>query len=157
MLVLPESEFRTELFIETRFFTTPSLCHDQLTAQYSCSSTAVAYNRSRKSLFAAPPYTPSAAAAATAPLPLLLLRPTGVRGPEGFSCGKFLPGRRYFLWNERHNRRDIIPPARLRIPPVPCTKLSSPHNERATKVILTKVPDQKFPKNFYFSRNFMLP
>ncbi|CAM9437473.1 unnamed protein product, partial [Ascophyllum nodosum] len=25
-----------------------------------------------------------------------------VRGPEGFSCGKFLPGRRYFLWNERH-------------------------------------------------------
>ena len=33
-----------------------------------------------------------------------------------------------------------------------CKKFSSPHNERATKVILTKVPDQKFPKNFHFSR-----
>ena len=27
---------------------------------------------------------------------------------------------------------------RLRIPPDPCTKLSSPHNERAQKVLLTK-------------------
>ena len=35
---------------------------------------------------------------------------TGVRGPEGFGRGKFLPGRGYLLWNERHDRRDIVPP-----------------------------------------------
>ena len=36
---------------------------------------------------------------------------TGVRGPEGFGSRKFLPGRGYLLWNERHDRRDIVPPS----------------------------------------------
>ena len=48
-------------------------------------------------------------------------------------------------------------PTRLRIPPDPCTKLSSPHNELAKKVLLTKVSDQKLPQNFHFFRNFLLP
>ena len=149
MLVLPESEFRTELFIETRFL--PSLCHDQLTAQYSCSSTAVAYNRSRKSLFAAPPYTPSAArrcccdrAAAAA-----------AAATDRCAALKVLAAGNSF--------QDVATFSGMSVTTAEtsfhhfCKKFSSPHNERATKVILTKVPDQKFPKNFYFSRNFMLP
>ena len=35
---------------------------------------------------------------------------TGVHGPEGFGSGKFLPGRGDLPWNERHDRRDIVPP-----------------------------------------------
>ena len=52
---------------------------------------------------------------------------------------------------------SILNQTRLRIPPDPFTKLSSPHNERAQKVLLTKVSDQKLPKNFHFLRNFLLP
>ena len=48
-------------------------------------------------------------------------------------------------------------PTRLRIPSVPCTKLSSPHNERAQKVLLTKFPTKSFHKTFTFFRNFLLP
>ena len=36
-------------------------------------------------------------------------------------------------------------------------KLSSPRNERAQKVLLTKVSDQKLPQNFDFFRNFLIP
>ena len=53
-------------------------------------------------------------------------------------------------WPERLN----FEPTRLRIPPVPCTKFSSPHNARAQKVLLTKVSDQKLPENFNFFTTF---
>ena len=142
MLVLPESEFRTELFIEKRFFTTPSLCHDQLTAQYSCSSTAVAYNRSRKSLFAAPPYTPSAARRCCCDRQVCAALKVLAAGNSFQDVATFSGMSVTTAETSFHHF---------------CKKFSSPHNERATKVILTKVPDQKFPKNFYFSRNFMLP
>ena len=48
-------------------------------------------------------------------------------------------------------------PTRLRIPSVPSTKLSSPHNERAQKVLLTKVSDQKLPQNFHFLSQLPAP
>ena len=48
-------------------------------------------------------------------------------------------------------------PTRLRIPSVPSTKISSPHNERAQKVLLTKVSDQKLPQNFHFLSQLSAP
>ena len=48
-------------------------------------------------------------------------------------------------------------PTRLRIPSVPCTKLSSPHNERAQKVLLTIVSDQKLPQKFHILSQISVP
>ena len=48
-------------------------------------------------------------------------------------------------------------PRRLRIPSVPCTKLSSPHNERAQEVLLTIVFDQKLPQNIHFPSQLSAP
>ena len=48
-------------------------------------------------------------------------------------------------------------PTRLRIPSVPCIKLSSPHNERAQNVLLTIVSDQKLPQKFHFLSQLSVP
>ena len=70
---------------------------------------------------------------------------TGVRGPEGFGSGKFLPGRGYLLWNDQYV--SAFHQSRAQ-------NFSSPHNERAQKVFLTKVSDQKLPQNFHFLATF---
>ena len=45
-------------------------------------------------------------------------------------------------------------PTRLRIPPVPCTKLSSPHNERAQNCYRRKFPTKSCHKTFTFFATF---